>query len=158
MTDLVIRKANPSDWQTLQSINHTIFAINLKFSEGINPDWEYTSFGETYFKKLCNDTSIETQIAYKDDHAVGYINGFIQNEDYHLPPHDKVAIVENLGVLPEYQKQGIAKSLYERFARWCKDQGIVTISVESYYQNKNAISFYQSLGFTPSDLVLKKTL
>lgn len=158
MRDLVIRKANPSDWQTIQELNDKIFKINFDFDTSIDPDWEYSQVGKDYFKERCTNPKYITFIVFENNIPAGYADGYIEVVEYYLPYLAKTGIIENLGVLAEHQRKGLATLLVKNLVVWLKNQGATSISVESYYQNSNAINFYQSLGFTPSDIILKKEI
>lgn len=53
----------------------------------------------------------------------------------------------NIGVLPEYRDQGVARSLLERLFEICKRRGVSTIHLEVRTGNTKAIGLYEKTGF-----------
>lgn len=59
-----------------------------------------------------------------------------------------------LAVLPEFQKQGIAKILYRHVEAWLKERDAPKLQILIRSENKAVMQFYKSLGFTESQSVL----
>ncbi len=57
------------------------------------------------------------------------------------------ADIMNVAVLPEYRKQGIAKSLILKLLDCLQEKGVCQISLEVRASNYPAISLYEKLGF-----------
>lgn len=63
--------------------------------------------------------------------------------------------VDNMGVIPEYRSQGIGGMLMEECKKWAKQNGYQKLFVNSYSENKKAISFYKNCGFNLIDVGLE---
>ena len=61
-------------------------------------------------------------------------------------------------VLPDYRRQGIGRSLLKRLEVEAQSAGAVGISLQVYDQNAGAIAFYESLGYAPQAVVMRKSL
>lgn len=57
------------------------------------------------------------------------------------------ADILTVGVLPEYQKQGIATQFMERLEKWSRSKGAPAMMLEVSVKNKAAIALYEKLGY-----------
>lgn len=151
-----IRGAGAPDVKLLQDLNHKIMVNNFQFDEKINSDWEATEYGRKFFEERCTDSKWHTIIAEADGKPVGYLNGGLDNFGYRKTGAQKVAVIENVGVIPEFQNQGIGKLLVENFFAWTKKQGAFQVQVVCFAKNSQALDWYKQLGFEQSDIVMQK--
>ena len=70
--------------------------------------------------------------------TVGYISMYVSFE---------TGSVNNVGVLPEYRRQGIARALAERLIACGREKDLEVITLEVRASNRAAIALYESLGF-----------
>ena len=56
-------------------------------------------------------------------------------------------ILEDVGVLPEYQGQGIGKKMMDYAMEKCKQAGCYKVSFSSHVSRQHTHAFYESLGF-----------
>ncbi|MEM9770471.1 MAG: N-acetyltransferase [Cyanobacteria bacterium P01_D01_bin.73] len=61
-------------------------------------------------------------------------------------------------VLPEYRRRGIGRSLLKRLEQEAKLAGAPGIGLQVYGHNAGAIALYQSLGYEPKAVLMRKTL
>jgi GNAT superfamily N-acetyltransferase len=57
-----------------------------------------------------------------------------------------------MGVIPDYRSQGIDAQLLNACRTWAQENGFQKLFVNSYFQNKQAISFYKKQGFSEIDV------
>ncbi len=62
--------------------------------------------------------------------------------------------VENLGVTPRYQRQGIATKLMDALIDWGEAQDIDYTWLGTEADNDGAIGFYKRYGFRPSPMIM----
>lgn len=60
----------------------------------------------------------------------------------------EVGAINNVGVLPEYRRNGIAAKLLSELVSYSKKNGISTITLEVRSSNTNAIALYKKQGFS----------
>ena len=94
--------------------------------------WSEAQFAE----ELSLDFS-RTFIAYFDGRAAGFVNVWL------TPP---LAIINNIGVLPEFRRQGIASELIKAAVSVC--EGCSSLSLEVRLSNEPAIGLYKKHGFS----------
>lgn len=67
-------------------------------------------------------------------------------------------LVEDVVILPAWQRQGTGKKLMEAVAEWSALQGATRIQLLADRNNTRALGFYNRIGYRPTDLIcLRKT-
>lgn len=85
-----------------------------------------------------SDDSTVFFLAKVEDKTVGYGGMYtVLDEGY----------VTNIGVLPDYRKQGIGRKIVNKLIDFSIEKGLAFISLEVRVSNIPAISLYGSLGF-----------
>lgn len=146
------------DIDLLRDLNHKIMVNNPRFDPAINPDWEKTDYGRRFFKERCIDSKWYTIIAEANGKAVGYLNGSLDNFGYRKENTQIVAVIENIGVIPEYQSKGIGKALIEDFSVWAIEKKAFQVQLTCFAKNGKALDWYSRLGFELSDVIMQKLL
>lgn len=80
--------------------------------------------------------------------VVGQVRGMIHYQPDE-PPH---LYVDNLGVAPEHQRQGIAKALFEALFKWANAHDCETYWVATEFDNDEGNQFYKALGLEPETM------
>ena len=147
-----IRIATPHDWKIIQKFNNEVFEDNAKYDPFMLDNWAFSKFGIAYYQKITRDKVYSAFIAEVEGKPIGYLVS-----TKHIRTYRKLKIIEidNIGVTLKYRSKGIGKALVKHFIRWAKDHGFNAIFVNTYYANKRAINFYQSLGMKPIDMSLE---
>lgn len=71
---------------------------------------------------------------------------------------EKNGFVLNLLIFPEYRRRGLAKMLIEHTASELREKGIESIRLNVFANNKEAISFYDKIDFTPYSMIMAKKI
>ncbi len=82
-------------------------------------------------------------VAVRDDVAIGYIGANVILDEAYL---------NNVAVLPQHRKKGIARALLLSLISRLKAQNTAFVSLEVRNSNAPAIGLYESLGFTKRGL------
>ncbi len=88
-------------------------------------------------------------VAELQEEVVGFLLGDIRGSDYGLPFGGWIDMV---GVLPEYQRQGIAEKLAKAFCARCATN-YVKVRVIFREDDRSLVRFFSSLGFKKGKLV-----
>lgn len=102
------------------------------------------SFNEVYKQKnelkneFINNPYTKVLVFIENNKVIGFIH---INEIY-----DRYEI-NNIFVLDEYRKKGIASQLMDNIIKLGKDTGIINITLEVRKDNVNAINLYKKYGF-----------
>ena len=85
--------------------------------------------------------------------AKGKIVGFVLGRVVGSPTELRdVAWIELIGILPEYQHQGIGRKMVEAWKERCRKKGIKKVHIMINWRDWWMLSFFESLGFSRGDL------
>ena len=70
----------------------------------------------------------------------------------------KTVCLDNIYVLPSYRRNGIASKLFTEVELWAKEAGAISINLNTWSFNKDAIALYRSMGMTPRQYIFEKKL
>ncbi len=66
------------------------------------------------------------------------------------PSQPRLAYVHFVGVRPDHRRSGLARELYEGFARDAQEQGCIELRAITAAGNTGSVRFHNGLGFTVS--------
>jgi GNAT superfamily N-acetyltransferase len=127
---LIIRKAQPEDFEALLPM-----ATALASSFVVDPDLFRDSF-----RKCVSDDSSRVLLAVFDSSPVGYLLEF---DHVAFFANGRVAVVEEIYVVPEHRHEGIGKALMREFETWAVSRDSAQIVVCT----RRAAEFYSALGY-----------
>lgn len=157
---VIIREALVTELEKIQEVSKYLTDLTRQhFDPSVVEGWEGNDTGTAYFKnRLANEQKNGLFLVALDGMKyVGYMNAIERtSESYRTPV--KCAALENIVVLPEYQRKGIGKKMIEIFASWCRDRGIQKVSNGTLSRNQNALQFFHKLGFIDYDVTLEMCL
>lgn len=70
----------------------------------------------------------------------------------------KTVCLDDIYVLPEYRRKGIAAKLFDAVESWSREQGAIRLELHTWDFNKGAIAMYDAKGMTPQRYVFEKNL
>jgi ribosomal protein S18 acetylase RimI-like enzyme len=122
-----------------------ILEIDKKFSGGLRTP-TYQSSVESY---IGGELSLSC-VAEDRGKIVGFITGECRPVHYRERPH---ALIELIGVDPEYQRLGIGAKLVEAFIDRCRERGALTVHALVSVNDEPMRSLLRSLDFTKGEMV-----
>jgi len=153
MNNIITRKAQPADLNTLLSFEQGIITAERPFDSTLKE-------GEIHYydlAKLIDDPNFEVIVAELDGEVIG--SGYAritQSKDY--LKHDRHCYLGFMYVKPEHRGKGINNLVLEALKQWTKSQGINELRLEVYNNNQPAIRAYEKAGFTPNLLEMRMGL
>jgi GNAT superfamily N-acetyltransferase len=150
-----IRETRTDEVEKLQFLDDEVFLHDVEFDPDLDMTWAKGEKGKTYFTKLVNDPNSYCLIAEDDDKQIGYLVASFKDTVYRK---SKCAELQNMGVSPDYQSQGIGSKLIQKCLAWAKSKGYQKMYVSAYFGNTEAIKFYKKNGFSELDLGLEVDL
>ena len=118
-------------------------------------NWPNKKSYRKFFKKYFQHDNFIFAVYFKSK-IIGYISGSIEEmpkDSYR--GKQKIAMLENLMILPAHQKQNLGKELNKHFQQWAKKQGCNRIQVSVFAKNARALKFYRHLGYKDYDINLE---
>ena len=119
---------------------------------------EGSKYNSDEIKQLLKDSNRRTIVYEHDGKIVGHLFLELKEHAETNTTHPyKELYIDDLGVLEEYQGQGIGRSLYEYAKEFGKANGFDVITLNVYSGN-DAEEFYQKLGLKPRKVMLEEIL
>ena len=95
--------------------------------------------------------------AFAGDRLVGLVSATLWEESG-MRKDLKTVCLDNIYVLPECHRRGIAAKLFAEVEAWAKEQGAIRLELHTWNFNKGAIAMYEAMGMTPQRYVFEKKL
>lgn len=98
-------------------------------------------------------------VAELNNQVVGVLYATIEKEesDEVVRGYNRVS-VDELSVLPGFQRKGIGSLLMKEVEDWARKHKILDLAMLVYTFNKKAIKFYEHNGYEPYSLKLNKRM
>ena len=90
-------------------------------------------------------------VAEVEGKVVGFIIAEVAGWEYGVP--DTVALIETIGVHPDYQKKGIATSLLRRLIDNLRKIGINTVYTFVEWRSWDLLRFFAKMGFEKGEMI-----
>ena len=121
----------------------------------------FTTFREYGLCRLLIETIAESHLFLPDATlliAAGNPDGIFEYvaNIQGLKLSDDIGAIQNVAVLPEYRRQGLAKNLVLRALQGFQHAGIQRVSLEVTAENLPAVKLYEQIGFTTFNTYFKE--
>ncbi len=136
-----IRKVQAEDLESIFKLTK-LFATSFKIEKEIF---------EISFLNLLNDFSTQFLLAEINGSVIGYCLGY---DHYALFANGRVAWVEEIFVVDEYRRKGVASSLINEIEKWARSRNAKLIALAT----RRAKDFYISLSYEDSATYFRKIL
>ncbi|MFH1090784.1 MAG: GNAT family N-acetyltransferase [Pseudomonadota bacterium] len=122
-----------------------IIAIDKKVLGQARPEyWEMKV-------ELAEKHSMASLVAEVGGRVVGFVLGDASGWEYGVP--ETVGWIDTIGVLPEYQKRGLARELMNEMVANLKKVGVQKIYTLVDWRSWDLLKFFHSLGFQKGDMI-----
>lgn len=95
--------------------------------------------------------------AFEDGKLLGIVRATIWNKSGMIEGI-KTVCLDNIYILPEARRKGIAKAMFATVETWAKEQGAVRLDLHVWDFNKNALALYEAMGMDYQYHVMEKKL
>ncbi len=122
--------------------------------EGIKIAEDYLA----HLLKMCERNKGKIFVVEVNEDIVGMISVVIEEDPKHLRKIKRFATITDLIVIPEYQGNGISKTLIEKAEEYAKSQNVDTIQVHQLSKYEKGLKNYLRNGFSEFEIVLRKKI
>lgn len=84
--------------------------------------------------------------AWENEKLIGLVAGYCNDSD------KKESFISNVSVAPEWQGQGIAATLLNKFCDIAAKRGFAMVGLQVNIHNKKAQAVYEKIGFVAQDI------
>lgn len=95
--------------------------------------------------------------AFEHEQLVGVVRASLWEESG-MVKGIKTVCLDDIYVLPNYRRRGVATRLFAEVESWAKEKGAVRLDLHTWDFNRNALAMYKAIGMTPQRYVLEKKL
>ena len=145
--DTVIREAIESDFEQLQEL----FIEENKFHSKLVPDYIQTTnnvLTQEEFQTFLTNQNYQVIVCEKRHELLGAVLISLQEERENRWKRPRTTgFIEDLIVTASARRCGIGKQLIKAVEAWVVSQGIQTIELHVWEENKGTRQFYESIGF-----------
>lgn len=146
--DIFFRKAKSDDIDRLMELyGKTIWEIERSIDSNLKSGFEKSQELKDIILNDIKDKNTIILVAEIDNKIVGYVNSSIilLKEAY----IEKTAILNEIAVDEDYQKQGVGKLLLDKCIECLKKKKVGYIKLSLFMENSKANNFYLANGFHP---------
>jgi ribosomal protein S18 acetylase RimI-like enzyme len=156
---LQIRRAQLSDIPEIVQLNGVVQNLHAQMSPDIfRADWEAAAF-EEFWRKRLNEQADTVALAMLNGVPVGYIWFQVQDrpqDAFRLP--QRRMYIHHIAVKDKVRRSGIGTQLLEHAEAEAQRLSISDIVLDVWASNSTSHAFFNSRGYCPVNLVLKKTV
>ncbi len=109
----------------------------------------YTTFQNTFIEAIKHPELITLLLIELEEELIGFANLLTV---YSVWAHGKALVIDDLFLRPEYRRRGFGRKIIRYIENLTKEQGYKRLQFQSEFSNPEACSFYESLGFEPTDM------
>ena len=152
-----LRKLTSADYAEMLALYKALdeFHVEARPDYFVHRDEVYPR--EAYEANLANPICFDAGVFDEQGRMIGLVGATLWNESG-MVKGVKTVCLDNIYVLPEYRRRGIAAKLFNAVEQWAKEQGAVRLDLHTWGFNKDAISLYRAMGMTPQRYVFEKML
>ena len=155
---MIIRTLSESDYEQVLRLYAELdeFHIHARPDCFIHREDHQIYPKDAFMHNLANPESLQLG-AFEGAQLVGVVRATLWQESV-MVKGIKTVCLDNIYVLPDHRRQGIASALFRRVEAWARAQGAVRLDLHTWGFNENAIAMYRLMGMTPQRYVFEKML
>jgi ribosomal protein S18 acetylase RimI-like enzyme len=154
-----IRKATANDYDNLCELFNEVDTLHRVNLPHIFQKPNGVAREKDYYLGLVADENIGLFVVEMDEKLIGFVHVLVRDTPVFpiiIPQH--YAVIDGIAVKSEFQNHGIGKILMEKAQEWATTNGAEFIELNVYEFNRNAISFYERLGYQISSRKMRKKI
>jgi N-acetylglutamate synthase-like GNAT family acetyltransferase len=109
------------------------------------------SYWQQKIEEMENEQLPKSQVAELNGKVEGFIMGAVSGWEFGMP--NTIGWIETIGVNPDYQKKGIATSLFKAIIEEFKKDSVKHIYTLVNWEDWDLICFFKAMGFARSNII-----
>jgi ribosomal protein S18 acetylase RimI-like enzyme len=122
-----------------------VVEIDAKVFNEPRPDYYETKFNRALDRK---DRMVLSLVAEVDGKVVGFVMSELYVGEYGIPA--STATLDTVGIHPDYQRKGVARTLMEEFLGHLRKAGVEKVNTLVDWNDWQLIRFFSTCGFEPA--------
>ncbi len=156
--EIKIRRVEEKDFSKVEELLKEVKTLHRNLRPDIFSPKE-TKYSKEEIKEIMNSENRGIFVAVNEnDEVVGYTI-----YEIHIPTsdqlvHNKTLYIDDLCIDSKCRGNGIGTKLYENALKYAKEINCYNLTLNVWYDNKNALNFYKKIGLTPQKIEMEKIL
>jgi GNAT superfamily N-acetyltransferase len=143
-----IRLATSLDSLELSSLCMDVQRLHAEYHPKFFKMPQSEDFAISFFDTLLADVSVRIYIAEENGEDLGYVVcKSMERTENPFTFGMRYLMIDQISVRPQVQGRGVGKALMEQAEALAKELGVQKILLDSWDFNKNAHTFFESMGF-----------
>lgn len=109
------------------------------------------SYWHQKIEDMTNEHPSKSFVAEHDGTVVGFIMGTVSGWEFGVP--NTIGWIDTIGVDPDYQKKGVAITLFKAILDEFKKDGVENIYTLVRWEDWDLMCFFKAIGFTRGDMI-----
>lgn len=153
---MTIRNLTDADYAAVLALYNELDRIHYE----TRPDYfgqRECSYPKDAYDECLADAETLMLGAFEGDNLLGTVRATLWNKSGMIEGI-KTVCLDNIYILPEARRKGIAKALFAAVETWAKEQGAVRLDLHVWDFNKDALALYEAMGMGYQYHVMEKKL
>ena len=153
---MIIKKLTQGDYDAALALYSQLDRIHYE----TRPDYfgkRDVSFPPKAYKESLVDPNCLLLGAFEDNKLLGIVEATLLNKSGMIEGV-KTASLDNIYVLPEARRKGVAKALFLEVEAWARRKGAVRLDLHVWDFNQDALNLYRCMGMEYQYHVMEKQL
>jgi len=154
-----IRKASADDYDHVCELFQEVDTLHRENLPLIFQKPEGAVREREYYLGLVADKNAALFVAEMNEELIGFVRMVVRDTPNHpvMIPHH-YAVIDEIAVKSEFQDRGVGNMLMEKAQAWAASSGAAYMELNVYEFNRNAISFYEGLGYKSISRKMRKEI
>jgi ribosomal protein S18 acetylase RimI-like enzyme len=151
MTPVTVRPATPNDYEALCAVVAAVDRFHADLVPHRFRRIEGPARPVAWLTGLVESPDGLLLVAERGGELVGFLEGGLQRSPegpMHLPR--RLLMVDGVGVLEAHRRAGVGRALMEAAHAWARARGLDEVELSVHAANRDALAFYERLGYTPA--------
>ena len=154
---MIIRKLTPADYHGMLVLYRELDQFHVDARTDFFVRQEDVFPQEAFEANMINPECLMLGAFDEPDNMIGLVRATLWKESG-MVKTVKVVCLDDVYVVPEYRRDGIATKLFEAVEQWAREQGAARLELHTWDFNQGAIALYRAMGMTPQRYVFEKKL
>lgn len=153
---MIIRDLSDKDYSAVLELYTQLDRIHYE----TRPDYfgkRECSFPKKNYGEMLMDPACLLLGAFDEDKLLGMAGATVWSKSGMIEGI-KTVCLDNIYVLPDARRKGLAKALFSAVEDWARQQGAVRLDLHVWDFNKDALALYQAMGMDYQYHVMEKKL
>ena len=148
--EFYVRAATPGDaegmcecYEELDALHREALPVLFRAAEG-------PARSQEFFSRIFADPDASLWVAEYAGHVIGFVIVSLKSTpDISILVPRRYAAIVDLAVKSSFRRHGVGRALVERAEIWAREQGAAQIELNVFEVNREAVAFYEAMGYDP---------